>query len=71
MTFCVSMGLTVMISVAAKPEVVVFHGAGIEGSWSLPGLALPLSWSFKYLRLSLSQGLGSHVASAAFCRPGC
>ena len=55
--FCVSMGLTISV---AKTEVVVFHGADIEGSWSLHGLALPRSSSFKYLGLVFheSGGLG-------------
>ena len=51
------MGLTISI---AKTEVVVFHGAGIEGSWSLHGFALPRSSAFGYLGLVFheSGGLG-------------
>ena len=54
-SFCVSMGLTISV---AKTEVVVFHGAGIGGRWSLHGLIL--SSSFKYLGLVFHElgGLG-------------
>ena len=46
--FCVSLGLSISV---AKTEVLVLHGAGIVGSWSLHGLALPWSSSFNYLVL--------------------
>ena len=49
--FCVSVGLTISVT---KTEVVVFHGAGIQDSWSSHGLALPRPSSFNYL------GLGFH-----------
>ena len=46
--FCSMSGLVISV---AKKEVVVFHGSGVQGSWSLPGNPLPWSWSFKYLGL--------------------
>ena len=41
-------GLTISV---AKTEVVVFHGMGVSGVWSVGGHLLPRSESFKYLGL--------------------
>lgn len=50
--FCVSMGLTISV---ANTEVVLFHGAAIQGSWCLHGLVLPRSLSFKYLGVAFHK----------------
>ena len=42
------MGLAISV---AKTEVVVFHGVGVSGVWSVGGHLLPRSESFRYLGL--------------------
>ena len=50
--FCTSIGLVISV---AKTEVVVFHGADIQATWSLQGLALPRSSSFRYMGLTFHE----------------